>query len=94
MKNLSKITTVAAAAAILAGCAGLQTTALVGAKVRDGGFYGPTGPTFTLRVAKPVTERFTCEYEHVSHLLVGPPFGPKHEEDSLDQVSCGVSFGL
>lgn len=27
------------------------------------------------------------EYEHVSHLTAGPPFGPQDEEDSLDQIS-------
>lgn len=27
------------------------------------------------------------EYEHVSHLTAGPPFGPKSEEDSLNQLS-------
>lgn len=26
------------------------------------------------------------EYEHISHVLAGPPFGPQSEEDSLDQV--------
>jgi hypothetical protein len=26
------------------------------------------------------------EYEHVSHLSAGPPFGPQWEEDSIDQV--------
>lgn len=27
------------------------------------------------------------EYEHVSHVTAGPPFGPQSEEDWLDQVS-------
>jgi hypothetical protein len=27
------------------------------------------------------------EYEHISHLSAGPPFGPESEEDSLDQLS-------
>jgi hypothetical protein len=27
------------------------------------------------------------EYEHLSHLTAGPPFGPQDEEDSLDQIS-------
>lgn len=76
----------------LAGC-GVSADVMLGAKVRDGGFYGPTGPLLTIRARKHLTERTWCEYEHVSHLLVGPPFGASHEEDSLDQVGCGITFG-
>lgn len=27
------------------------------------------------------------EYEHISHLTAGPPFGPQSEEDWIDQFS-------
>jgi hypothetical protein len=91
MKKIN--TTIALYAVLTTGCANMNATALVGTKVRDGGFYGQ-GPTATLRLEKAVSERVVCEYEHVSHLLVGPPFGASHEEDSLNQVSCGVRFGL
>jgi hypothetical protein len=85
--------TIALYAVLTTGCANVTATALVGTKVRDGGFYGQ-GPTATLRLEKHVSDRVVCEYEHVSHLLVGPPFGPASEEDSLNHVSCGVRFGL
>lgn len=91
---MKAITTIALTAVLTSGCANMTVTTMVGAKVRDSGFHGPTGPTLTLRLEKPITENVRCEYEHVSHLLVGPPLGPKSEEDSLDQVSCGVRFGL
>lgn len=76
---------------VLAGCAGLSADVMVGSKIRDGGFHG-AGPTATLRLRQAITPRVWCEYEHVSHWLVGPPFGDKSEEDSLDQVGCGVRF--
>jgi hypothetical protein len=32
-----------------------------------------------------------AEYEHISHPMAGPPFGPRSEEDSLNQVNlCAV----
>lgn len=39
--------------------------------------------------AVPICEKQSVrsEYEHVSHLTAGPPFGPAWEEDSLDQIS-------
>lgn len=27
------------------------------------------------------------EYEHISHLTAGPPFGPQSEEDWIDQLT-------
>jgi len=33
------------------------------------------------------TPSLRTEYEHISHLSVGPPFGPQSEEDWIDQVS-------
>lgn len=84
------------AACILTGCAsmppGMSVDTLLGTKVRDGGFYG-SGPTATIRVKQRLTDRTWCEYEHVSFLLKGPPFGPRTEEDSLNHVGCGVRFG-
>ena len=65
---------------------------MIGTKIADGGFYGPS-PTATLRVRQAIGERSFCEYEHVSHLLAGPPFGDRREEDSLNQVGCGLRFG-
>lgn len=35
---------------------------------------------------------FYVEHEHVSHPLVGPPFGPENEEDWLDQVNVGAEW--
>lgn len=33
---------------------------------------------------------YKLEYEHISHPFAGPPFGPTHEEDSLDHIqACG-----
>lgn len=33
----------------------------------------------------------SLEYEHVSHPMAGEPFGPKSEEDWLDQINaCGT----
>lgn len=29
----------------------------------------------------------SAEYQHVSHPLIGPPFGPRGEEDSLDVLN-------
>lgn len=29
-----------------------------------------------------------CGWSHVSHPLLGPPFGPTTEEDSLDTAGC------
>lgn len=32
----------------------------------------------------------SAEWQHVSHPLLGPPFGPRNEEDSLDVLNgCG-----
>lgn len=28
-----------------------------------------------------------AEYEHISHPLAGPPFGPRSEEDALDHLA-------
>ena len=75
---------------LLTGC-GLSADLMIGAKVRDGGFHGPN-PTATFRVRKAMPVGW-CEYEHISHLTAGPPFGQSHEEDSLDQIGCGVTFG-
>jgi hypothetical protein len=75
----------------LSGC-GITSEVLIGTKVADGGFYGDS-PTFTFRARKAVTWRTFVEYEHVSHLLVGPPLGPTSAEDSLDQISYGIRFG-
>lgn len=30
--------------------------------------------------------------QHVSHPLAGPPFGPRNEEDSLDQLTAGLRW--
>lgn len=35
---------------------------------------------------------FYSEYEHVSHPLAGPPFGPENEEDWLDQLVIGAEW--
>ena len=34
----------------------------------------------------------STEWEHVSHPAVGPPFGPRSEEDSLDQLNLVMGW--
>jgi hypothetical protein len=34
----------------------------------------------------------TAEYEHVSHPLAGPPFGPRTEEDSLNVANLVIDM--
>ncbi len=66
---------------------------MLGAQVADGGFYPGHGATATFRLRYAISERTWCEYEHVSHVLCGPPFRPLNKEDAPDQVGCGVRFG-
>jgi hypothetical protein len=77
---------------LFGGCAGTSADLMIGTKLGDGGFTGPS-PIVTLRLRQRLTERTWCEYEHVSHLTAGAPFGPRAEEDRLNQVGCGISFG-
>jgi hypothetical protein len=77
---------------ILSGCASTTADILIGAPVADRGFVGH-GPTATLRIKRHLTDRTWCEFEHVSFPLAGPPFGPQTDEDSLNQIACGLRFG-
>jgi hypothetical protein len=74
------------------GCASTSVELMLGGKLRDGGVHG-SGPTASLRVKHEFSDRWFCEYEHISHLLVGPPFSPASDEDTLDHAGCGVRFG-
>lgn len=76
---------------LLSGCAPTAEV-MVGAPVANGGFYG-SGPTATIRLRQQLGGSTWCEYEHISYILKGPPFGPRNEEDSLDQIGCGIRFG-
>lgn len=71
---------------------GMSAEALVGAPVVDRGFVGH-GPTATIRIKQRITNRTWCEFEHVSYLTSGVPFGERTEEDALNQVGCGIRFG-
>jgi hypothetical protein len=84
-------------AILVSGCTHVRerTSAelLIGSKVAEAGFKG-SGPMFTGTVRYRVSERVLCSYQHISFVTKGEPFTAKSDEDALDAVSCGVSFGV
>lgn len=79
-------TAVAALCCLLLGCG---TTGHVGVMHDFKGQVQGDNPAAVFRVVKPIDDRYSCEYMHVSHWTSGWPFNDRYEE-SLDMLGCSA----
>jgi len=84
----SRLLSAIAVAILASGCASHGTYLDIGAGV-DVNSYGFRGENPVAYIAAGIDRgTYRCEWQHVSHWLVGWPFGPVHEEDWIDQIAC------